>query len=305
MNSSPQKDSNQKNESENKREYLYLDEIETIVENVIERIIQRKIGNVVKKIDETLEQVTKIFKKLHPAKKIALLSFLGMLALGVIQNIASSFVLTTFNRIQQPLPWRTPNAQPSLIPEIGDIYHFGGYYWRVLNIRNNRAFLLSEYVIGHRGYHTSHIPITWEQSEIRQFLNGDFLDIFGDSDRNRILETRTINNNNPWHGINGGRNTYDYIFILSLEELVYYFGDSGQLRNPRVDQWWMIGADGFINNRVAITVEGANSTWWLRSPGYSVDNAAYVGTWGYVSVAGHWVTSNNGIRPALWLCLLS
>ena len=43
----------------------------------------------------------------------------------------------------------------------------------------------------------------------------------------------TANPNNPWYGTSGGNATTDKVFLLSLDEVVKYFGDSGDLLNKR------------------------------------------------------------------------
>ena len=88
------------------------------------------------------------------------------------------------------------------------------------------ALLLSEEIIDMRPYHGAGGEITWEYSEIRAWLNGEFLDRFSSEERMRIRQTNVINNPNPWFGTSSGNNTTDRAFLLSVEEVVRYFGDS-------------------------------------------------------------------------------
>ena len=41
------------------------------------------------------------------------------------------------------------------------------------------------------------------------------------------------NKDNQWQGTKGGNTTADKVFLLSLEEVVKCFGDSGDLKNKR------------------------------------------------------------------------
>ena len=217
-----------------------------------------------------------------------------------------------------PVPLVAPSPQPPLTaPNIGDIIPFGGYVWRVLDIQDGRALLLSEHVIGERAYHNIEENITWEHSTIRHYLNNQFLNSFNAADRARIAETRVINNTNPWYGTPGGNDTVDRIFLLSIDEIVYYFGDSGDLNN-RIGWDWNGGpvlrdGSGYLINdrynfaRTARTTGGTAAWWWLRSPGSHQGDrvrAAYITTAGYIYVFGFRIhMENGGVRPALWLNL--
>ena len=188
-------------------------------------------------------------------------------------------------------------------PSVGETIEFGGITWLVLEVQDGRALLLSEHLIieGH-AYHWTFTEITWEHSDIRAWLNKEFLDRFSAEDRARIAQTTVVNNNNPWVDTPGGNDTTDYIFLLSLEEVVRYFGDSGQLHNRPNQDIWLID-DQYNNARFTRDAEGMTRFWWLRSPGGDPDSAAGVTDGGPVHLGGDRVDRNNGIRPALWLYL--
>ncbi|MDR0221369.1 MAG: leucine-rich repeat domain-containing protein [Lachnospiraceae bacterium] len=183
---------------------------------------------------------------------------------------------------------------------------YGGHNWFVLDRAEGKALLLSAGIIEDRAYHADYGEITWEGSTIRQWLNEDFYYSIGKEERERIAETSIVNNDNPWFGTEGGNDTTDKIFLLSIEEVVQYFGDSGQLANRPVDKWgW--GSD-YIDDeynaaRIAYETGGGASWWWLRSPGGRSFYAASVGRGGDFRVIGDGVGGVGGIRPALWLNL--
>jgi len=204
-------------------------------------------------------------------------------------------------------------------PEIGEIIQFGGYDWRVLDVdRRGRALIITENVVGQRSYHDSWEAVTWETSDIRRYLNEEFYNSFSASDRARIRQTTVVNNDNPWSDAPGGNDTTDKIFLLSLEELVRYFGDSGMLAggvdpNARYDNlnsisedrgihWWGF-QDQYSEARIAHGADGAYAWWWLRSPGYfEFTNAACIHFRGGVVVFGlEMDIGDGGVRPALWL----
>ena len=198
--------------------------------------------------------------------------------------------------------------------ETGDVIQFGKYSWRVLEIQNGKALILSDIIIDKKAY--NYTTTTWENCELRQYLNEEFYNSFSAEEKERIAETRLMNNDNQWYGTSGGIATNDRIFLLSLEEVVKYFGDSGDLKNRKGWGWgWenenyvlKEGKNEAINDqynsaRIARDAGGEASMWWLRSPGEDNYSVTFVYDEGYVSVNGNYVRNKDGIRPALWLNL--
>ena len=204
-----------------------------------------------------------------------------------------------------PIPTLTPAPAPQIIPQqiaIGDLIAFGNYDWRVLEVRGNQAFVVSEYTLLNRMYHHSVDPVTWVTSDIHRYLNDDFFYEFSPQDRARIATTTVINDDNQWWGTPGGSSTKDRIFLLSIEEVVRFFGDSGQLANRPVEVWGIW--DEYSEARIARNLQGSTTWWWLRSPGYYPDFAAFVDSGGGLDLTGipvFWEGDGIGIRPALWL----
>jgi hypothetical protein len=188
--------------------------------------------------------------------------------------------------------------------QIGKTITFGGHFWRVLDVQGNHALLLLENILEQRSFHSALTNVTWETSDIRQYLNGEFFNSFSEANRARIRDTWVINNNNVWYGTNSGNNTNDRIFLLSIEEVVQYFGDSGQLHN-RPDSTSLIN-DQYNYDRKPRNVRRDDDSvglwWWLRSNGSNSERAASVD--GYIVVYGRSVGDDaGGVRPALWLNL--
>ena len=192
------------------------------------------------------------------------------------------------------------------LPETGDIIEFGGYNWIVLDVQGDRALIITEEIIGQRAYHIRDTwdILTWESSDIRRYLNDDFYNRFTEQERRRIAETKVINDNyNPWFGEHGGNDTVDKIFLLSLDELVSYFGDSGQLANKNHpdNEWWGFH-DQYSDDRIAYNASCVLRGWWLRSPGVNEDHITNIRDDGGVCVDGlHAGFTSGGVRPALWL----
>jgi hypothetical protein len=183
-----------------------------------------------------------------------------------------------------------------------ELMQFGGYNWFVLERAGDKVLLLSVGIIIDRTYHPGMAEITWEGSKTRQWLNEDFYESISQEERERIADTLVINKANPWYGIDGGNDTTDKIFLLSIEEVVKYFGDSGQMAEKPSGASQYID-DEYNKARIIYSMGGA-SWWWLRSPGNAGNRAVYVGRGGDIDVFGLGVGSNNrSVRPALWLNL--
>jgi hypothetical protein len=214
-------------------------------------------------------------------------------------------------------------AEIGKVPRIGSTYSFAGYDWRVLDVKNNRALLISEKVLEERPYHRPGGEITWEQCTLRKYLNEEFYNKLGVA-KSAIVETRINNPKNQWYDTMGGNATIDKLFLLSLDELVKFFGDSGDLLNKRrkncygkVKNDGRFIVDSYDSARIAKDGRGRVLKWWLRSPGLNSSHAANVNLNGSVSVSGVDVDVDFdldygldfdkffycGVRPALWLNL--
>ena len=207
--------------------------------------------------------------------------------------------------------------------EVGDIIRFGEFDWRVLDLQVNRALVITERVIDHRMFHDrNHESVNWEQSGIRMWLNNQFFYSFHPSNQAQILETYLRASVNPRFVIpttspHYGRNTRDRVFLLGIEEVVHYFGDSGQFEEAFEDEALIRSiSDEYNDARIAYCLEGSPSWWWLRTTGMGFRFAALVNWNGAVSLDGrvvYWHEGNlilftipgsgGGIRPAMWIYL--
>jgi hypothetical protein len=123
--------------------------------------------------------------------------------------------------------------------------------------------------------------------------------------KKKILEVTCKNPDNPWFGTKGGEDTIDRIFLLSLEEVGDYFGDSKSNLHTKGKQTWAI--DDQHNSERQAKYGDAFHWWRLRSPGYYGRTAASVNSNGHIYVRGNGVhgrpKDSGGIRPALWMKL--
>ena len=195
---------------------------------------------------------------------------------------------------------------------IGDTIQLGGFDWRVLDIGDGKALVISEKVLSQRPWHYEQQIMMWESSDIRQYLNGQFFDnTFTEEERAFIVEASVTNNVNPWYGTAGaGNDTMDRVFLLSVEEVVQYFGDSGMLAEFSGRPTTALPdflTDEYNYARIAGPIEsGVAPWWWLRTPGRFVSpwldaSAAVVSGAGDVVPYGIYLVTEGGVRPALWI----
>jgi hypothetical protein len=182
---------------------------------------------------------------------------------------------------------------------IGDIIELGAIdldaplNWIVLDVRGGRALVLSEMTL-YRGMFNPG-ETTWEESGLREYLNDYFIyDIFNEEEQARISEALVVNSDNYISGAPGGNNnTYDRLFLLSIDEVERLMGEDApsSVRDAMLAPFYF-NPDG---------EPGTN--WWLRSPGVDNHYAAYVNWNGSLRAFGEPVYSDFGVRPAMWMYL--
>ena len=196
------------------------------------------------------------------------------------------------------------DALPLTEVKVGDIIPFGKYQWRVLDVEDNAALIISDIVVRRSPYHKNRTKITWENCDLRKYLNETFYDTFSEAEKSKIKETNISDCDNPWHGVKCGNPTVDKIFLLSFDEVVQYFGDSGELLNN-----YMCGRDAINDEyneaRKVKNDKGADGWWWLRSPGGQGQNTTgSIGTLGEIWLCGDDVNRRSGgVRPAMWITI--
>ena len=115
-----------------------------------------------------------------------------------------------------------------------------------------------------------------------------------EEEKGRIALTEVENADNPRYGTEGGEDTEDRIFLLSLEEAERYFEDDEDRR--------AFPTEYAIVRNIWVREKTGTVWWWLRSPGRISPRAAGVYTDGSLYSYGFRVDGNWGaVRPALRL----
>lgn len=168
--------------------------------------------------------------------------------------------------------------------------------WVVLKTDGDKAMLLSLSCLDTQPYHdVIDGRTTWAESTLRQWLNEDFLTAaFNQTEQQFLLETELANPDNPVYNTQGGENTLDRVFLLSLEEV--YHDLPQNLRYAQVTE--------FAKSKGCYLNASGNGWWWLRSPGVYSRDAAYIDSVADISEYGYIVHRPGwAVRPAIWIDL--
>ena len=195
--------------------------------------------------------------------------------------------------------WKLPSKyQKKEIPELPPTFNyikFGNYpqtlndqnapiEWQVLSIENNKMLVISRYGLDSKRFDSS--SNNWANSEIRQWLNGEFYNkAFTEQEKMRINLSNLSD-----------VGTSDNVFLLSKEEAKKYFANNNERKCKATE----------YAKKNGVYVNSANDygIWWLRSPHSDYSNRVYniisIGSVGrYCGV--HY--SDCAVRPALWINL--
>ena len=219
------------------------------------------------------------------------------------------------------------NSGASAIPttvSVGQTFTFGRYEqdnnagngkepieWQVLTVQNGRALVISKYALDFKAYNDTIADITWENSSLRTWLNGDFYtNSFTDAEKAKILTVTNENPDNPLFGTEGGNQTQDRIFVLSSDEAQRYFKSD----TDRICAVTKYAAENYNAANSAVTPyfnrkEGTSmkAFWWLRTPGDIQKKTVYVTGEGSIYLYGNAAmvlingTAYDDVRPAFWL----
>ncbi len=167
--------------------------------------------------------------------------------------------------------------------------------WIVLAIDGDEALLLTEYLLDYVPYNEEYTSVTWETCTLRTWMNDTFYNAaFTSEEQAKIVTSTLSNNDNPTYGTEGGNDTEDKIFALSIDEAEDYFSGSSSRKAYTTDYAHAKGYD----------YSDGSDWWWLRSSGHYTDDAADVFYDGGISSSGDGVNSDYvAVRLACWVKL--
>ncbi len=191
----------------------------------------------------------------------------------------------------------------------GDVITFGNYEqdeiyengyepleWIVLEKRSDgKLLLISKYVLECVRYNWKSVDVTWETCSLREWLNTTFMDlVFTAEEKCLIPYTKVVNEDNDEYGTEGGNDTEDRIFLLSVEEATQYFSANSERKTT---------GTRYALLHYAYTDAFGHTPWWLRTPSFRSDMASLVSDEGEVmNGAYHKVADRSiGVRPCIIL----
>ena len=152
-------------------------------------------------------------------------------------------------------------------------------HWRVMDMRGRLRMLTTEKSLIRRPYHDRVEDATWQQCDLRKWLNGPFLNsCFSPLERRHIVPTKIPNPRNPKFYSDAGQDTMDKVSVMNIEEVERYFPEPER----RAGDGW----------------------WWVRCPGSNLFSAVAVYEDGSIYYAGiHIDYAQGGVRPVIWVLL--
>lgn len=209
--------------------------------------------------------------------------------------------------------WNTPDTVIVEKPPVrritaGSIVTFGHYEqdnyskgsrepieWIVLDVQEDRLLLISRYALDCLSYCSGHDSVAWETSNVRAWLNNQFLNAaFTEDEQSAILVTEVDNSKSQGYihyEDNGGPDTQDRLFLLSYAEAwKYFFQSSDRACKP---------TKAAVKRGAFESSLSGNCPWWLRSPGYTTDYVAAVDVDG--NRGGNLKYGALAVRPAMWV----
>ena len=194
--------------------------------------------------------------------------------------------------------------------------------WRVLSVDGDDAFLLADQNLDAGRYNESYTKVTWETCTMRSWLNGygassnvdgidyssdNFIDTaFTSAEQNAIRQVTVVNEDNPYYGTEGGNDTNDKVYLLSIAEASNESYGFNSTFDAFSDTRMATNTAYVAGKSYMLSDVGVADYWWLRSPdgpGYYASNVTNYGD-GYDA----YYDVHDGsiaVRPALHLNLSS
>lgn len=156
--------------------------------------------------------------------------------------------------------------------------------WKILKREDNKALLLSEKGLDCHEYHNCYDRITWENSELKEWLNSEFIINAFNDEENLILADNNI--------------IKDKVFILNSEELNEY---------KSILQNFLAIATDYCSKNIGNQIGWNNRCkWWLRSYTNFYDYQECVTEYGEIRKKTALKKSAKvAVRPAIWVNIYS
>lgn len=155
--------------------------------------------------------------------------------------------------------------------------------WMVLDEDDDKMLVICSEAVCAREFNSERVETTWETSDLREWLNGEFFEsAFDEDEQARILTSNVTADANPYYDTEPGNDTEDNVFLLSVVEAEQYFATD----DKRICEY-----------------NGEACWWWLRSTGFGQQRASMICVDGTIGKSyGYFVDSNfQAVRPVMWI----
>lgn len=202
--------------------------------------------------------------------------------------------LKRLDRQQYTIPSQIKNYN------VGDAFTFGfdpftgPVEWLVISKVNDQLMVISKEILRRKRFYINNegaegFYCTWETSDIRKWLNGDFYNQFFNNEERAHIIPQSISNNKTKFRQDylGGNPTLDNVFLLSLEEKNALMPPENKDYKLQYD-WWL---------RTSPTREIGP-----EDESYDACSALYVPYWkGEIPDYGKDIHDFAGVRPVMWV----
>ncbi len=167
--------------------------------------------------------------------------------------------------------------------------------WQVVDTDGDKLLLVSEKVVDAQKFYAVRNNTSWKASNLRKWVNGTFMKAAFSADQQaKIADTAVTTGKNPQTDTEGGEDTTDKLFVLSIEELLKYFPEQ---EDRLAEATAYAAAEG-----ASVDTNYKTSGYWTRNMGSDAQSAAYVYYYGAISYEGALVRADYlGVRPAMWI----
>jgi hypothetical protein len=179
--------------------------------------------------------------------------------------------------------------------------------WTILEKKDGKALILCDMIIEAMAYDSSKNN-NYEESDIRAWLNADFMNTAFNDIQKQIIATTLVKNDKEGTGYGEsarfyGNNTNDKVFLLSRVEVKSYeFNTNGTVEDPARQKT----ATAYAIAKGAYADANNGAWWWLRTPAPHAEDKTRADLVHNIKVNG---TLNNtstyhttgGVVPAMWI----
>ena len=179
--------------------------------------------------------------------------------------------------------------------------------WTILEEKDGKALILCDMIIEAMAYDSAK-DNNYENSDIRDWLNADFINTAFSDLQKEIIATTLVKNDKEGTGYGEsarfyGNNTNDKVFLLSRVEVKSYgFNTDGTVEDPARQKT----ATAYAIAKGAYADANGGAWWWLRTPAPHAEDKTRADLAHTIKING---TLNNGtsdqttggVVPAMWI----